>query len=81
MKFRIQELINALYEYRSIILTTNKEFTNRGEFFFDNNVAVPIVDRLIHHSHIFMLRSESYRLKSKPESETSFLKSECLSDF
>ena len=42
------QLINALYEYRSIILTTNKEFTNWGEFFFDNNVAVPIVDRLIH---------------------------------
>lgn len=59
------QLINALYEYRSIILTTNKEFTNWGEFFFDNNVAVPIVDRLIHHSHIFMLGGESYRLKSK----------------
>ncbi len=59
------QLINALYEYRSIILTTNKEFTQRGEFFFDGNVAVPIVDRIIHHSHIFMLGGESYRLKSK----------------
>ncbi len=59
------QLINALYEYRSIILTTNKEFTNWGEFFFEDNVAVPIVDRLIHHSHIFMLGGESYRLKSK----------------
>jgi len=59
------QLINALYEYRSIILTTNKDFTNWGEFFFDDNVAVPIVDRIIHHSHIFMLGGESYRLKSK----------------
>lgn len=59
------QLINALYEYRSIILTTNKEFTNWGEFFIDDNVAVPIVDRLIHHSHIFMLGGESYRLKAK----------------
>ena len=57
------QLINALYEYRTIILTTNKAFTHWGEFFFDNNVAVPIVDRLIHHSHIFMLGGESYRLK------------------
>src|SRR5690606_28638755 len=48
------QLINALYEYRSVILTTNKEFTNWGEFFIDDNVAVPIVDRIIHHSHIFM---------------------------
>lgn len=59
------QLINTLYEYRSIILTTNKEFTNWGEFFFEDNVAVPIVDRLIHHSHIFMLGGESYRLRSK----------------
>jgi DNA replication protein DnaC len=59
------QLINAMYEYRSIILTTNKQFTNWGEFFFDGNIAVPIVDRIIHHSHIFMLGGESYRLKSK----------------
>ncbi len=59
------QLINALYEYRSIILTTNKEFTHWGDFFHDGNVAVPIVDRIIHHSHIFMLGGESYRLKSK----------------
>jgi DNA replication protein DnaC len=59
------QLINALYEYRSIILTTNKEFTNWGEVFSHDNVAVPIVDRIIHHSHIFMLGEESYRLKMK----------------
>nr|WP_288059253.1 ATP-binding protein [Methylobacter sp.] len=26
---------------------------------------MPIVDRIIHHSHIFMLGGESYRLKAK----------------
>ncbi|WP_292981441.1 ATP-binding protein, partial [Nitrosomonas sp.] len=35
------------------------------EFFHDDNVAVPIIDRIIHHSHIFMLGGESYRLKQK----------------
>ena len=44
-------------------MTTNKEFSHWGEFFIDENVAVPIVDRLIHHSRIFMLGGESYRLK------------------
>ncbi|MGZ4955205.1 MAG: IS21-like element helper ATPase IstB [Methylobacter sp.] len=63
--YNLFQLINALYEYRSIILTTNKEFTHWGEFFNDDNVAVPIVDRIIHHSHIFMLGGESYRLKTK----------------
>ena len=59
------QLIHALYEYRSVILTTNKDFTRWGDFFIDENVAVPIVDRLIHHAQIFMLGGESYRLRQK----------------
>ena len=58
-------LVNAMYEYRSLIITTNKDFTNWGEFFFEDNVAIPIVDRIIHHSHLFMLGGESYRLRHK----------------
>ena len=64
-RFNLFQRINSLYEYRSIILTTNKEFTAWGDFFNDDSVAVPIVDRIIHHSHIFMLGGESYRLKHK----------------
>ncbi|XOZ34859.1 ATP-binding protein [Halomonadaceae bacterium KBTZ08] len=29
------------------------------------DVAAPIVDRIIHHSHIFMLGGENSRLKQK----------------
>src|SRR5690606_6668037 len=64
-RYNLFQLINSLYEYRSVILTTNKDFTSWGEFFHDDNVAVPIIDRIIHHSHIFMLGGESYRLKQK----------------
>lgn len=64
-RYNVFQLINSLYEYRSIILTTNKDFTSWWEFFHDDNVAVPIIDRIIHHSHIFMLGGESYRLKQK----------------
>ena len=63
--YNLFQLINSVYEYRSVMITTNKEFTAWGEFFHDENVAVPIVDRLIHHSHIFMLGGESYRLREK----------------
>jgi DNA replication protein DnaC len=63
--FNFFQLINSLYELRSIILTTNKDFTNWGDFFINENVAVPIVDRIIHRSHIFMMGGESYRLKQK----------------
>ena len=54
-RYNLFQLINNLYEYRSIILTTNKDLTRWGEFFHDDNVAVPIIDRIIHHPHIFML--------------------------
>ena len=64
-RYSLFQLINSLYEYRSVILTTNKDFTAWGEFFHDDNVAVPIIDRVIHHSHIFMLGGESYRLRQK----------------
>ena len=64
-RYNLFQLINSLYELRSIILTTNKDFTSWGEFFHDDNVAVPIIDRVIHHSHIFTLGGESYRLKQK----------------
>ena len=64
-RYSLFQLINSLYEYRSVILTTNKDFTAWGEFFHDDNVAVPIIDRIIHHSHIFMLGGESYRLRQK----------------
>lgn len=67
-RYNLFQLINSLYEYRSIILTTNKDFTSWGEFFHNDNVAIPIIDRVIHHSHIFMLGGESYRLKQKTTS-------------
>jgi hypothetical protein len=31
----------------------NNRLGRHHESFFDDNIAVPIVDRLIHHSHIF----------------------------
>lgn len=63
--YTLFQLVHAMYEYRSIIITTNKDFTQWGEFFIDHNIAVPVIDRLIHHSKIFMLGGESYKLKSK----------------
>ncbi|MEX1198260.1 MAG: ATP-binding protein [Pseudohongiellaceae bacterium] len=35
-RYNLFQLINSLYEYHSIILTTNKDFTNWGEFFHDD---------------------------------------------
>ncbi|WP_323011742.1 IS21-like element helper ATPase IstB [Castellaniella sp.] len=64
-RFNLFQLVNTLYEYRSIILTTNKGFADWGAFFHHDNVAIPIIDRIIHHSNVFMLGGESYRLRQK----------------
>jgi len=40
-RYNLFQFINSLYEYRSITLTTNKDLTNWGEFFHDDNVAAP----------------------------------------
>ena len=64
-RYNLFQLVHSLYEYRSIVLTTNRDFTDWGEFFAEDQVAVPVIDRIIHHSHIFKLGGESYRLKEK----------------
>ena len=64
-RYNLFQLVHSFYECRSLILTTNKDFTDWGEFFHNDNVAVPIIDRVIHHSNIFILGRESYRLKQK----------------
>jgi DNA replication protein DnaC len=59
------QLINVFYEFRSVILTTNKDFCKLGDFLREDNFAVSIADRIIHHSHKFMLGGERYCLKQK----------------
>jgi len=71
--YNLFQLIHVLYEYRSIVITTNKDFTQWGDFFSDHNVAVPIIDRIIHHAQIFMLGGESYRLKNNLNQQKSNL--------
>ncbi|MEQ8192185.1 MAG: IS21-like element helper ATPase IstB [Candidatus Eremiobacterota bacterium] len=61
--FNFFQLINSLYEHRSVIITTNKPFSEWGEFFIDETAATAIIDRIIHHCHIFPMSGESYRLK------------------
>ena len=65
--YNMFQFVNACYEYRSLIITTNKDFSNWSDFFHEDNVAVPIVDRLIHHSRLFLMGGDSYRLRSKIE--------------
>jgi len=62
------QLISKRYETGSIILTSNRAFDEWGNIFGDEVIAAAIIDRLVHHSHIFNINGKSYRVKDKLES-------------
>ena len=59
------QLVSARYERGSIILTSNKSYTDWGTVFGDPIIATAILDRLLHHSVTINIRGESYRLKER----------------
>lgn len=50
------------YESKSLILTTNLEFSKWGGIFTDEQMAAAMIDRLIHHGHLLMFEGKSYRM-------------------
>ena len=56
-------LISKRYEKASTIITSNKEFQEWGTIFNDDVIATAILDRLLHHSHPFLINGPSYRMK------------------
>ena len=56
-------LISKRYEKASTIITSNKEFQEWGTIFNDDVIATAILDRLLHHSHPFLINGTSYRMK------------------
>jgi len=49
-------------ESKSLILTTNLEFSKWGGIFTDEQMAVAMIDRLIHHGHLLIFEGQSYRM-------------------
>ena len=59
------QLISIRYERGSTILTSNYVFDEWGRIFDDHVVASAIIDRLVHHAHIFPISGSSWRIKDK----------------
>jgi DNA replication protein DnaC len=58
-------LISSRYERRSVIVSSNKTFSGWAEIFGDPVAVAAMVDRLVHHAEVIVLKGESYRLKGK----------------
>ena len=57
------QVVSECYERRSVIITTNLEFSKWNAIFYDEKMTSAIIDRLIHHSHLLVFNGPSYRLQ------------------
>ena len=59
------QLVARRYERGSIILTSNKAFSEWGAITGDEVLATAILDRLLHHCDVLSINGPSYRLKDR----------------
>jgi IstB-like ATP binding protein len=59
------QLVARRYERGSILLTSNKAFSEWGQIFGDDVLASAILDRLLHHCDVISINGPSYRLKDR----------------
>lgn len=57
------QIISDSCESKSLILTTNLEFSKWGGIFTDEQMAAAMIDRLVHHGHLLMFEGKSYRME------------------
>jgi len=46
------QVISECYERKSIIITTNLEFSRWNDIFADTKITAALLDRIVHHSHL-----------------------------
>lgn len=56
------QLITDWYEQKSVIITSNLEFSQWNRIFSDSRLTAALVDRVIHHAHILSFTGDSYRV-------------------
>lgn len=57
------QIISDSYENKSLVLTTNLEFSKWGSVFTDDQMAAAMIDRLVHHGHLLIFDGNSYRME------------------
>ncbi|RBP05322.1 DNA replication protein DnaC [Rossellomorea aquimaris] len=57
------QVISMCYENKSIIITTSLQFGQWNHVFGDPILTEAVIDRLIHHSHLFLFTGDSFRYK------------------
>jgi len=59
------QVISECYERKSVIITTNLEFTNWNNIFADVKITAALLDRVIHHSHLLDFTNRNWQTLSQ----------------
>jgi len=57
------QIVSDCYEQKSIIITSNLEFSQWNTVFGNDKLTAAMIDRLIHHSHILVFSGPGHRLE------------------
>jgi DNA replication protein DnaC len=57
------QIVSDCYEQKSLIITSNLEFSGWNAVLGDDKLTAAMIDRLIHHSHILVFSGPSHRLE------------------
>ena len=57
------QVIADCYEKRSLIITTNIEFSKWNGIFYDDQLTAALIGRLVHHSHLIVFDRDSWRFE------------------
>lgn len=58
------QVISDCYEQRSVIITTNLEFSKWVNIFYDEQMTAAMIDRLVHHGYLLLFEGQSYRIRN-----------------
>ena len=58
------QVVSDCYERRSLIITTNIEFSKWGTVLGDDKLAAAMIDRIVHHNRLVEFGGASHRMEN-----------------
>lgn len=58
------QVISKSYETRSLIFTTNIEFSHWGTILSDDKLAAATIDRVVHHGRLIVFKGTNHRMEN-----------------
>ena len=60
------QVVSKCYERRSLIVTTNLEFSRWGSVLADDQMAAAMIDRIVHYGHLVVFEGPTKRMEASP---------------